>query len=289
MSYRFAQHVGSSSSSKSLTYGSSTCSPSRSKRPDPPSMGSTRSREGTRRAIESQPYKALMPWIPPRSQNPYGDHLPRTRHGLPQALTGHVSKRQAPTRLRYRTRSTRSSGRSLGRAPNQCARIGAETRSLQLATSVDLRSVRRPPHRAYPILHQRDEDHHACCRVCHASTETERPNYAPGVDQPRSDHHPSQGSQCPQDLFTHPFLLLARPAKQCRANRPSSHLHDPCPSRHRVRHIVSDCREAPLADVASCIPCPVKPQLLVEALSTHVADGCIRVEVAVPLGHQPCR
>ncbi len=71
---------------------------------------------------------------------------------------------------------------------------------------------RRRPHGSFRqadhVLDQRHEDHEARGQVADRGTETERPDYAPGVDQPRSDDHANEGSNRSQDLLRHPILLF---------------------------------------------------------------------------------
>jgi len=57
------------------------------------------------------------------------------------------------------------------------------------------------------VLGKRDDDYQPGCRVADTLAEVERPDYAPGVNQPCSDHHPNERSYRSQDLLRHLFLL----------------------------------------------------------------------------------
>jgi hypothetical protein len=66
------------------------------------------------------------------------------------------------------------------------------------------RDLHHPLRQADDVLDQRGDHHEARGQVADGGTETERPDYAPGVNQPRSDDHANEGSDRSQDLLRHP-------------------------------------------------------------------------------------
>ena len=56
-------------------------------------------------------------------------------------------------------------------------------------------SLHQPLHQTYDILDERDKDHEAACHVPDCGTEVQGPDYAPGVNEPRSDNHCYECSQ----------------------------------------------------------------------------------------------
>jgi hypothetical protein len=69
--------------------------------------------------------------------------------------------------------------------------------------------LRQPLHQPYDILDERDKDHQANCHVPNCGTELQGPDYAPGVNQCRSDNHCDECSQGAQNLF-YRFRLLRK-------------------------------------------------------------------------------